>query len=273
MSDIFKKQTEQFFSISKWEQMNPQLTVGFTTKNGGVSVDDYASLNIGFHVNDQSEHVVQNRAIIAEKIQFPLNQWVSAEQTHKTNICHVTKQQRGLGAKDYNSALKDTDGMYTNEDGVLLTMCYADCVPIYYFAPERHYIGVVHAGWKGTVAGIASEMVLKWKQEGIQPHEIYSVIGPSICRNCYIVDDKVIKEVHKMVEDVNKKPYNLISEGQYSLDLKELNKQILWSAGVRNIDVTNFCTSCGDQEFFSYRRDGGKTGRLMSFIGWKEDSL
>ena len=102
MSDIFKKQTEQFFSISKWEQMNPQLTVGFTTKNGGVSVDDYASLNIGFHVNDQSEHVVQNRAIIAEKIQFPLNQWVSAEQTHKTNIFHVTKQQRGLGAKDYN---------------------------------------------------------------------------------------------------------------------------------------------------------------------------
>lgn len=273
MSDIFKKQTEQFLSILKWEQMNPQLVVGFTTKNGGASVGHYTSLNIGFHVNDDVERVVQNRAILAEKIQIPLDQWVSAEQTHRTNICRITSQQKGLGAKDYDTALRDTDGMYTSEDGVLLTMCYADCVPIYYFAPDHHYIGVVHAGWKGTVAGIASEMVHKWEQEGIKPDEIYAVIGPSICQTCYIVDDKVIKEVHKMVEETHEKPYNLISAGQYSLDLKALNRQILQSVGVQHIDVTNLCTSCEEELFFSYRRDGGVTGRLMSFIGWKEALL
>ncbi|WP_042349010.1 peptidoglycan editing factor PgeF [Bacillus massiliigorillae] len=273
MVEIFKKQEEQFFTIPQWEQMNDNLVVGFTTKNGGVSRGMFSTLNTGFHVGDEQQLVVQNREIIANKLNFPLSYWVGAEQTHKTRIARVSEVEKGLGSDDYVSALKDTDGLYTNAEGILLTLCFADCVPIYFFAPSKSYIGIAHAGWKGSVAGIAAEMVHKWQAEGIEPSDIYTVIGPSICEECYVVDDKVIREVNKVVEEADEKPYNLISEGQYKLHLKKLNELILRAAGVKHIAVTNLCTSCQEEAFFSYRRDGGKTGRLMSFIGWKEASL
>lgn len=273
MTELFKKQEEQFFTIPKWQEFDPDLTVGFTTKNGGVSMDDFQTLNTGFHVHDDQQSVVENRQIVADKLNFPLSCWTGAEQTHKTNIVKITEEHKGMGSADYASAIKDTDGLYTNSKGILLTLCFADCVPIYYVAPSKGYIGVVHAGWKGSVAGIAAEMIRMWQMEGIDVNDIYAAIGPSICQKCYIVDDKVIKEVNKVVEVDAEKPYNLINEGQYKLDLKKLNEMILRSAGVKHIDVTNLCTSCHEVDFFSHRRDRGKTGRLMSFIGWKEAAL
>ena len=273
MKEFFVKKNEHYFSIPSWEDMDSRLTVGFTTKNGGVSKGSYNSLNTGFHVADEKKDVVKNRGLIAEKVKIPLQCWVGAKQTHRNHIVHVTKAFRGQGAADYESAINDTDGLYTTEKGVLLTLCFADCVPIYYYAPKHGYIGIVHAGWKGTVAEIAVKMIDKWKEHGIDPKDIMTAIGPSICGNCYIVDDKVIKQVRTIIGEQAVKPYYEIEEGQYHLDLKELNRFILNKAGVQDVLVTNLCTSCQKDEFFSHRRDLGKTGRLMSFIGWKEDSL
>ncbi len=269
MKEIFVEKSPLYYRIADWEdKMN--VTAGFTTKNNGVSKDVFTSLNTGFHVHDKEADVVKNRELIADETGFPLSSWVGAEQTHRTNIRRVTSAEKGLGARDYISALRDTDGLYTDQDGILLTLCFADCVPIFYISEKHHFIGTVHAGWKGTVQGIASEMVSIWKGHGIAPNDIKVVIGPSICQNCYIVDDKVIKEVDKMVEDNSEKPYNLIREGQYSLDLKKCNQLILQTAGVSDISVTGLCTSCRSEAFFSHRRDEGRTGRLMGFIGWKE---
>ncbi|MFS0782387.1 peptidoglycan editing factor PgeF [Bacillus sp. 1P06AnD] len=270
MNELFKKEKETYYTIRGWKDMDSGLTVGFTTKNGGVSTNEFTSLNTGYHVGDEKQVVVQNRTIIANEIGAPLETWVGAEQTHRKSIVKVTKEMAGKGACDYESALKDTDGLYTNEKGVLLTLCYADCVPIYFFAPAHQYIGIVHAGWKGSVAGIAAEMIERFKGEGVPLEGIYGAIGPSICEKCYIVDDKVIREVNKVLEGKGKKPYNLIKDGQYHLNLQQLNKQIMLQAGLKHVQVTNLCTSCQAEDFFSYRRDGGKTGRLMSFIGWKE---
>jgi copper oxidase (laccase) domain-containing protein len=114
-------------------------------------------------------------------------------------------------------------------------------------------------------------MIHAWAKEGIKPEQISVVIGPSICEKCYIVDKRVIKLVENTLVGVEKLPYNLISDGQYSLDLREVNRQILLKSGVpdTNILMTGFCSSC-DGEFFSHRRDQGKTGRMLTFIGWKE---
>jgi YfiH family protein len=133
-------------------------------------------------------------------------------------------------------------------------------------------IGVAHAGWKGSVGQIAQKMIDTWGQEGIRPEEIYVAIGPSICEKCYIVDQHVINFVEKSLVEGSAFTYNLISEGQYSLNLQELNKQILLASGVpeQNILQTGLCSSCDQEEFFSHRRDKGRTGRMMSFIGWKE---
>ncbi|WP_050616715.1 peptidoglycan editing factor PgeF [Bacillus testis] len=270
MEEIFSKKDQTYFHIPEWEKMDPSLVAGFTTKNGGISEGAFSSLNTGYHVGDEKEDVVKNRTIVGNKIGMPLGHWVGCEQTHGKEIIKVTKEMAGRGAYDYETALKNTDGLYTDEEGILLTLCFADCVPIYYFAPKQRYIGIVHAGWKGTVKGIAGEMAQRWINEGVEPSDIFVAIGPSICEKCYIVDDKVIGEVNKRLEGKDKKPYNLIKEGQYSLNLQLLNKQIMESAGLKNIAVTELCTSCGREDFFSYRRDAGKTGRLMSFIGWKE---
>lgn len=135
-------------------------------------------------------------------------------------------------------------------------------------------IGIAHAGWKGTVGQIAKKMVMAWSREGIQSNRIFVAIGPSICEKCYIVDKYVMNFVEKSLEDGGVLPYNLLSEGQFSLNLRELNRQILLAAGVpdENISITELCSSCNREEFFSHRRDHGSTGRMLSFIGWKETS-
>ncbi|RFU63358.1 peptidoglycan editing factor PgeF [Peribacillus glennii] len=273
MKEAFILKKDQYYEIESWQSAWPGLIAGFTTKNGGVSSGGFAELNTGFHVGDSIGAVVKNREILAGKLHFPLDSWIGAEQTHQTNIIKAGRIERGSGSRDYASALKATDGIFTDEKGILLTLCFADCVPLYFFAPKKGYIGAAHAGWKGTVGAIAQKMIKLWNAEGISSSDIYAAIGPSICGDCYIVDDKVVSLVKNMLEENDEKPYTLISEGQYQLNLQALNTLILEKAGVpkSRIEVSGLCTSCMGSQFFSHRRDKGKTGRMMSFIGWKED--
>lgn len=267
----FVLNNQSFFSLESWTKRFPGLVAGMTTKNGGSSIGVYDNLNLGFHVGDNLNDVCSNRIKLAELLEFPLNHWVGAEQTHDIEIKKVHRDDRGKGAGSYNSAFKGTDGFYTNEEGILLTLCYADCVPLFFISPEHRMIGSAHAGWKGTVNDMAGRMIETWRKEGIIPSQIFVAIGPSICEKCYIVNDYVINFVENILDDVEKKPYNQIKEGQYQLDLQEVNKLLLLKAGVPedNILITRYCTSC-HAEFFSHRRDHGKTGRMLSFIGWKE---
>ncbi len=186
----------------------------------------------------------------------------------------MTTDHGGKGTTDYQSAIAGTDGLYTEEARLLLALCFADCVPLYFMAPKHGMIGLAHAGWKGTVKNIAGEMVRLWHEcEQIPLEDIYVVIGPSIGACCYIVDDRVITRVDRVLEGEEKLPYKQVSIGQYALDLKELNKVLLIKAGIHeeHIDVSGYCTSCADHLFFSHRRDQGKTGRMMAFIGRKEE--
>lgn len=268
----FARKNQSYLTLESWMKQFPGLVAGITTKNGGVSKGSFETLNLGFHVGDVKSDVCYNREKIAEQIEFPLNDWVGAEQIHDKVLKKVTRADRGKGAYLYEQSFKGTDGFYTNEEGILLTLCYADCVPLFFIAPETRMIGSVHAGWKGTVKQIAREMVDSWGNEGINPDKIHVAIGPSICEKCYIVDNRVVKLIENILEDVDKKPYNLINDGQFSLDLRALNKQILLKAGIpeNQIIVSGLCTSCDHEIFFSHRRDQGKTGRMLSFIGWKE---
>jgi polyphenol oxidase len=264
---------KESFSLNAWTEHQPALAAGFSTKTGGVSSGEFSGLNFGFHVGDNEHSVCQNRSILAEKIGFKLDSWVGAEQTHEIHIQRVTAADRGKGAEQYKASFRQTDGFYTDEKGILLTLCFADCVPLYFLDRNTGLIGLAHAGWKGTVGGIGREMISLFAQNGSRKQDILAVIGPSICKKCYIVDNRVITFVEKILEGVEKKPYNQISEGQYALDLKLLNKQILMNSGIReeNIQVTDYCTSCDSEFFYSHRRDKGATGRMVAFIGWKED--
>ncbi|MBM7692349.1 YfiH family protein [Peribacillus deserti] len=274
MAEPFSLINERFYRADFFQQTSPGFTAGFTTKNGGVSEQEFKTLNTGFHVGDRTDHVVKNRGLLAGSLSFGIDQWAGAEQTHETAIVKVKTSDRGKGGEAYETSFKATDGLYTDQKGILLTLCFADCVPLYFAAPDRGMIGIAHAGWKGTVDGIGEKMIRIWEEEGIQASDIFAAIGPSICKDCYIVDDRVINFAKNRLEEVDKKPYNLIKEGQYTLDLRELNALILQKAGVplENIRVSSLCTSCQNQHFFSHRNDHGKTGRMLGFIGWKEDT-
>ncbi|MGM7684277.1 peptidoglycan editing factor PgeF [Cytobacillus sp. Hm23] len=256
-----------------WHVFNSKVVAGFTTKNGGYSKFPYETLNTGLHVNDKPDTVVKNREAVAKSINFPIENWVCAEQIHNHTITKVTKKDIGKGVYSYSTSINGTDGLYTTDAGILLTLCYADCVPIYFRAKNKDIIGVAHAGWKGSVKNIVGKMVQQWiENEEVKRNDIYVAIGPSIGSCCYKVDDRVIKQVDAILHNHDLLPYTFIGNGEYSLDLKQLNQQLLVEAGilVDNIEVSNYCTSCQEGLFYSYRRDNGKTGRMMSFIGMKE---
>lgn len=271
MTEPFRLINNSYLTIPNWQNEKTNLIVGFTTKKGGVSRGDFSSLNLGLHVKDDEWLVQQNKQYLSSLLSFSTTKWVGCNQVHDKKIVKIDKRHAGLGVMDEKSAIQETDGMYTKEKDLLLTLCFADCVPIYFYS--HNIVGIAHAGWQGTVKQIGPEMINKWKQEeGIDPANIKVAIGPSISSECYIVDDNVINKVRPLVHnDERQRVFNEISLDQYSLDLKELNKLLLIRAGVKeeNILISNYCTSNNHDLFFSHRRDNGKTGRMISFIGMK----
>ncbi|MDN4523501.1 peptidoglycan editing factor PgeF [Fictibacillus fluitans] len=264
-------QHDSLFKLADWMIRLPGLTAGITSRNNGSSQPPYSSLNMGFHVGDDPSAVLKNRQSVSQAVHVPLEHWVGTEQVHDSVIRKVTKRDAGKGAKDLESAIKGTDGIYTADQDVLLTSLYADCVPLFFMSPPHQLVGLAHAGWKGTVGKIGAKMVDLWvKEEGVTTEDIFVAIGPSIGSCCYEVDDYVMDRVRQVLpKEKAALGFQPKGAGHYMLNLREVNKQILIQAGIKEsrITETSYCTSCSNQQFFSHRKENGKAGRIMSYIG------
>lgn len=256
--------------ISDWEKHG--IHAGISTRNGGVSIGPYDTLNLGLHVNDEPSQVKMNREILARDISYPLIKWVCAEQVHGTVVKRVTNKDAGKGSIKLDDALRNCDALITNETNLLLTAFFADCVPLFFIDPNSTWIGIAHAGWKGTVAGIGPKVVLALKEASVNVKDIRVAIGPCISKTQYEVDQKVID--HIPLEYRSEKILTEISARQYQLDLKELNQEMLINAGIspEHIELTTYCTYDNKDDFYSHRRDKGETGRMLAFIGSMADS-
>lgn len=266
-------QEEHLFHLKAWEEAFPGLVAGFTTRQGGSSQSPYDTLNLGLHVGDQPAHVLSNREQLARQLQFPFAGWTCAEQVHGTLVMPVTADKRGAGREQLEDALPAADGLYTAEQDTLLTSFYADCVPLFFLDPANRVIGLAHAGWKGTVGRISEKMVKALQQQySSKPEELLVAIGPSIGGCCYEVDDRVIQHVRDASRNWQESVEPMPND-KYLLDLKTLNEHILLESGVlsKHISKSGWCTSCRTDLFFSHRREGGKTGRMASFIGWRAE--
>ncbi|WP_163970737.1 peptidoglycan editing factor PgeF [Oceanobacillus halotolerans] len=270
MSEVFQHSDSSILHIPKWKNYDSRLEVGFTTREGGVSKAPFATFNHGLHVSDRYEDVITNRKRLAEKLGILLDHWISGEQVHQTDVREVYEQDKGKGSRSTKHALSGVDGMITNKAGLLCTAFFADCVPLYFFDPETNYVGIAHAGWKGTVNRMAEQMIKKLQSVGSKPKNILVVIGPCISQKHYEVDEKVIQHIPM---DVRNKVSIEKGNNRYLLDLKELNKHILLQCGVlrNNIDITNYCTYQHEQLFFSHRRDQGQTGRMLGYVGFRNE--
>ncbi len=261
MNDLFNQVDNRLLLIDAWE--NDNVIAGFTTRQSGVSDGAYQSLNVALHVNDSKKAVMENRQIVSESLNVDINDWICLNQIHSRRIIDLTERD-DLTPFTHEPQI-EADGLLTNKRKQFLVNFYADCVPLYFKSKDSEWIGIAHAGWKGTVDKIGPEMIKMLKNKGISEANIEVVIGPAISKLNYEVDDNVIKHIPlKYREEVLQRS----RPNHYFLDLKRLNELILVDAGIKptNIHVSSYCTYRDEKLFFSHRRDQGKTGRMMAFI-------
>lgn len=241
----------------------------FTTRTGGVSQGDCASMNLSFSRGDNPEHVLENYRRICNVLGVQAEDVVATVQTHTTNIRHVTGADKGKGVvcpQNY----QDIDGLITDEPGVVLACFFADCVPLYFVDPVKKAIGLAHSGWRGTVNRMGACMVQAMTDAfGSRPEDLIAAIGPSICRDCYEVSDDVAEEFEKAFSGCGTAVVAQGKEpGKYQLDLWLANRIILMQAGIpeKNISVTDVCTCHNPEYLFSHRASHGKRGNLAAFL-------
>jgi len=221
------------------------------------------SLSVALHTGEDRSSIVSNRKkIIAELGWKDTLHFVIANQTHSDNITIIDKT-KSYGWESLEDAVEDCDALITDQKDVVLSILTADCVPILLLDTHKEVIAAVHAGWKGTSTNIVAKTVAKMVEHfGCSPSHIMAGIAPSIGGCCY----EVGKEVAEHFFDT---PSGYTQKGQkYMLDLPYINKHQLLSAGVleSNIEMSDVCTACEVQRFFSYRKEGGCSGRFMSMI-------
>lgn len=271
MTEPFIQENESYFIISEWKKWNKQVLAGFTTRLDGHSASHFQSLNLGLHVEDDWNNVINNRRAVANKLDVPLEHWVFSEQIHDSEVAFVNLNHRGSGTKNLSSAIRKTDALVTKSKNVLCAQLYADCVPLFFFEPQLNIIGIAHSGWKGTVKNIASEVIHEFVKHGAQKEKIKAVIGPCIQKQHYEVSEDVIREIpEEFVHQVTEK----LENNRYLFELSKLNELYLLKAGLRpeNIKRSSYCTYEEQHLFFSHRRDSGQTGRMMGFIVLKNDT-
>ena len=239
----------------------------FTTRMGGFSDGEVRGLNLGFSRPDSRESVIKNFEKLCSVLAIQKESLVLSHQVHGKRIRSVTREDTGKGISRA-SDITNTDGLVTDERQVTLVTFYADCVPLYFLDPGKKAIGLAHAGWKGTALGIAAETTKEMQKNfGSKPEDILVGIGPSICRECYEVDTPVIsrlKDSFRFWRDVTVP----LGKGKYLLDLQQTNMAVLCEHGIRrgNITDSGYCTGCNGELFYSYRREGKKTGSLAALI-------
>ena len=245
-----------------------RLVHGFSARLGGVSKAPFDALNMALHVGDDPAHVWENRRRYFAALGLDAEQICTVRQVHGTEIVRAFRRDAGRGARDYADALADADAVITNDSGVALMLCYADCVPVLLYDPVHNAAGVVHAGWKGTAAWIAAQTAARMGEEfGTQAADVLVGIGPSIGAGCYTVGAEVAERFRAAFPAYENE---IIEEkdGEIHLDLWAANRVQLMEIGVvgSNIDCADVCTSCERNFFYSYRAAGGRTGRLAAVM-------
>lgn len=243
---------------------------GFSTRIGGNSAAPYDTLNLSLNVDDDGDAVRANRRVFASAIGVDFERIVVPDQVHSNSVKLITEADCGSGSLDHINAIHGTDALITNVPGVTLALHFADCVCIFLLDPVNRAIGVAHAGWRGTAGKIVSVTLDAMHNEfGSEPSSMLAAISPAICRNCYEVGPDTARQIFRAFPH-DERVLSQSSLDKWRADLKTANFILLREAGItmENIAVSEECTSCNAEHFFSYRRDGrtGRMGGWMSLV-------
>lgn len=243
--------------VATW-RTHPDLVHGFFGRPGGTSSGAWATLNVSSRVGDDPAAVERNLARVRRSLGGVA--LVGMRQVHGDLVVWVRGGEGEPG---------EADGMMTADGGLGLMVQTADCVPILMIEPLRRLAMAVHAGWRGTVAGIARRAVDAARERwGVEPRAWHAALGPAIGGCCYEVGLDVGRELERRWGAMPEAWRPAASKGR--LDLRTANRITLRAAGLaeERIVETGPCTSCRFDAFFSHRRSGGRTGRQASIVGW-----
>lgn len=236
-----------------------QITYSFTTRHGGLSTSPFNTKNLAFHVGDNSEDVIQNHLQLAQQMGYKCANLVHMRQIHSDKIIIVDPDIHNFGNPP------ECDALITNKAHIPLMVMTADCTPVLLFDSVKNIIAVAHAGRSGAIKGIVPKTIEKMCTSfGSKIEDISVVLGPSIHGCCYEVGEKIANE---MIDDgydfaiINK-------EGSYYLEVNTIIKKQLEAIGIKKekLEDLNICNACENQDFFSYRADKQKTGRIAGVL-------
>ena len=225
------------------------LPHGFTTRAGGRSEPPFNSLNLGDQVGDEPAAVAAN--------------WRHLEETTGLEFARVRQVHGARVVADQAPAApcQEADGVVSTTPGMAACVAVADCVPILLARPDGSAVAALHAGWRGTLARIAAEGV-KALSRGEADEPPLAVIGPSIGPCCYQVSEDLAE---RFTEAFGPRAVWRGASGP-RLDLWFANERALRDAGVVRVARLGRCTACEPRLFYSHRRDGGRTGRMVGFV-------
>ena len=244
------------YTVPKIFQQFPELIAIESNRHGGISKAPYTSLNLGLFTEDKPENVQENRTHLFESLGIRPSRVAHSHQVHRDKILKVTRCK----------AYEGYDAMITINKNSFMSVTVADCVPILIYDAKNQAVAAVHAGWKGTVADITAKTIQMMQAEfNTNPTDCYAYVGTSIDEPSYEVGEKVAElfgfEFKTLVRNGRKI--------KFFVDLKKANAAQLMKCGVpeNQIEISSFSTVLDNFDYFSHRKEKGKTGRMMALIG------
>ncbi len=238
-----------------------------TSREGGVSVGNYASFNLSPFSGDNLEKISENYKILADKFEIGLDKIIIPYQTHGTEIREIDETFFKLNAEQKEAFLNAVDALITELPSICIGVTTADCVPLLFFDPIKKVIAAAHAGWRGTCGKIAEKTIHTLVEKfNCNTSDILVTIGPSISAKVYEVGNELVTYFEN--SGFNLSEIIIKKDNSIYLDLWKANQQLLLKNGIlqEHIEIAGICTYTLHEEFFSARRLGLKSGRMLSGI-------
>lgn len=240
-----------------------------TTRQGGVSEGAYGTFNCSPFCGDEAENVRRNQELLLEGLPQRSRELVIPFQTHGTRCLQIDPTFLTADADARAELLREVDAVITREPGCCLCISTADCIPLLLYDTLHQAVAAIHAGWRGTVNYIVGHTLeCMHTAFGTEGADVVACIGPGISLSSFEVGDEVYDAFRHQGFDMSRLSIRKADTGKYHIDLWEANRQQLLDFGVpgRQIETAGICTYIHHEQFFSARRLGIQSGRILSGI-------
>lgn len=238
----------------------------FSTRYGGMSQNQFNSLNLGFSYGDDEDLVTKNWEFFSDMSNISIENLVWTKQVHKNKVAIVTAEDAGNNIKSH---MEGYDGLVTNKKDVTLCIFTADCAPLLLYDIKEKIIGAIHCGWKPICSDIVKNAIDAFKKLGSKIENITACVGPCIGPCCFEVGQEVVDAFTELLgKGSSEKIVHTNDKNKQTIDLQEAIKIRLVQLGIpsKKVNKIEECTSCNVDKYFSYRKQNGDCGRMASII-------